>query len=116
VFGLFPILDERRLQIGGTLSGGQQQMLAIGMALMSSPRLLVLDEPSIGLAPILVERVMDSIRQINGAFGTTILLVEQNLRHGLAVAHRAVVLNRGRKVFDGPPAELNDEARLLELF
>ncbi len=116
VFGLFPILKERQAQIGGTLSGGQQQMLAIGMALMSAPRLLILDEPSIGLAPVLVERVMDSIREINRSYGTTILLVEQNLKHGLAVAGRAVVLNRGLKVFDGAPAELADQGKLLSLF
>jgi branched-chain amino acid transport system ATP-binding protein len=115
-YALFPILAERRAQIGGTLSGGQQQMLAIGMALVSAPRLLILDEPSIGLAPLLVERVMDSIREINRAYATTILLVEQNLKHGLAVAGRAVVLNRGRKVFDGDPAELADQDRLLALF
>ena len=115
VFDLFPILEERQRQIGGTLSGGQQQMLAIGMALMSAPRLLVLDEPSIGLAPILVERVMSSIRAINAA-GTTILLVEQNLKHGLAIASRTVVLNRGAKVFDGDPAELADEKKLVALF
>jgi ABC-type branched-subunit amino acid transport system permease subunit/ABC-type branched-subunit amino acid transport system ATPase component len=85
VFALFPMLQERQQQIGGTLSGGQQQMLAIGMALMSAPRLLILDEPSIGLAPLLVERVMASIREINRTYGTTILLVEQNLKHGLAM-------------------------------
>lgn len=116
VFALFPVLQERQQQIGGTLSGGQQQMLAIGMALMSAPRLLILDEPSIGLAPILVERVMASIREINRTYGTTILLVEQNLKHGLAIASRAVVLNRGAKVYDGDPAALTDERRLLELF
>jgi branched-chain amino acid transport system ATP-binding protein len=115
VFGLFPILGERRSQVGGTLSGGQQQMLAIGMALMSAPRFLILDEPSIGLAPLLVERVMEAIREINRG-GTTILLVEQNLKHGLAVASRAVVLNRGLKVFDGSPAELEDESKLVALF
>ena len=91
-------------------------MLAIGMALMSAPRLLILDEPSIGLAPLLVERVMDSIREINRAYATTILLVEQNLKQGLAVAGRAVVLNRGRKVFDGDPAELADQQVLVSLF
>ena len=116
VLGLFPILRERSGQIGGTMSGGQQQMLAIGMALMSGPRLLILDEPSIGLAPLLVERVMDSIREINRSTDTTILLVEQNLKHGLAVASRAVVLNRGRKVFDGQPGELQDQERLIRLF
>jgi branched-chain amino acid transport system ATP-binding protein len=116
VFTLFPLLKERQQQIGGTLSGGQQQMLAIGMALMSAPRLLILDEPSVGLAPLLVERVMASIREINRTYGTTILLVEQNLKHGLAIATRAAVLNRGVKVFDGDPAELADERKLLEMF
>ena len=116
VFALFPMLQERQQQIGGTLSGGQQQMLAIGMALMSAPRLLILDEPSIGLAPLLVERVMASIREINRTYGTTILLVEQNLKHGLAMASRAVVVNRGAKVYDGDPAALADERRLLEMF
>jgi len=116
VFELFPVLAERQQQIGGTLSGGQQQMLAIGMALMSGPRLLILDEPSIGLAPLLVERVMASIREINATYGTAILLVEQNLKHGLAIAQRAIVLNRGAKVFDGDPNELADERRLLAMF
>ena len=116
VFALFPVLEERQQQIGGTLSGGQQQMLAIGMALMSGPRLLILDEPSIGLAPLLVERVMASIREINRAYGTAILLVEQNLKHGLAIAGRAIVLNRGAKLFDGDPDALKDERKLLELF
>jgi branched-chain amino acid transport system ATP-binding protein len=115
-FALFPVLAERQKQIGGTLSGGQQQMLAIGMALMSAPRLLILDEPSIGLAPLLVERVMASIRDVNQSYGTAILLVEQNLKHGLAIASRALVLNRGAKVYDGDPEELRDERRLLEMF
>ena len=91
-------------------------MLAIGMALMSAPRLLILDEPSIGLAPLLVERVMASIREINQSTGAAILLVEQNLKHGLAIASRAVVLNRGAKVYDGDPSDLRDERRLLEMF
>ena len=116
VFDLFPVLQERQAQIGGTLSGGQQQMLAIGMALMSGPRLLILDEPSIGLAPLLVERVMASIREINATYGTTILLVEQNLKHALKIAVRAVVLNRGAKVYDGEPTALADERKLLEMF
>jgi branched-chain amino acid transport system ATP-binding protein len=90
-FGLFPILKERAGQIGGTLSGGQQQMLAIGMALMHAPRLLILDEPSIGLAPNLVERVMSSIKEINERFGTTILMIEQNVPLSLPIAHRAAV-------------------------
>jgi len=116
VFALFPVLQERQAQIGGTLSGGQQQMLAIGMALMSGPRLLILDEPSIGLAPMLVERVMASIVEINQAYGTAILLVEQNLKHALRIAGRAVVLNRGAKIYDGDPATLADERALLEMF
>ncbi len=116
VFTLFPILQERQPQIGGTLSGGQQQMLAIGMALMSAPRLLILDEPSIGLAPLLVERVMASIRDVNQSYGTAILLVEQNLKHALAIAGRAVVINRGAKIYDGDPVGLADERTLLTMF
>jgi branched-chain amino acid transport system ATP-binding protein len=116
VFDLFPILKERQKQVGGTMSGGQQQMLAIGMAMMSQPRVLVLDEPSIGLAPQLVERVMASIRTINATYHTSILMVEQNLRHCLATASRAIILNRGEKVFDGPTSELADNSALLKLF
>jgi branched-chain amino acid transport system ATP-binding protein len=116
VFALFPVLDERQTQVGGTLSGGQQQMLSIGMALMSGPRLLILDEPSIGLAPALVERVMASIREINEGYGTSILLVEQNLKHALKIAGRAVVLNRGAKIYDGDPTALADERTLLAMF
>ena len=116
VFALFPVLRERQAQIGGTLSGGQQQMLAIGMALMPAPRLLILDEPSIGLAPLLVERVMESIREINENYGTTILLVEQNPRLALKIAARAVVMNRSAKIYDGAPEVLADERKLLELF
>jgi branched-chain amino acid transport system ATP-binding protein len=113
VFRLFPVLRERQAQIGGTLSGGQQQMLAIGMALMPAPRLLILDEPSIGLAPLLVEHVMESVREINENYGTTILMVEQNPRIALKIASRAVVLNRGSKVYDGAPEVLTDERKLL---
>lgn len=116
VFRLFPILNERQRQIGGTMSGGEQQMLAIGIALMSQPRVLVLDEPSIGLAPLLVERVMDAVRAINATYGTAILMIEQNLRHCLATVSRAVVLNRGEKVFDGPAGDLSDNRELLKLF
>ena len=116
VFKLFPILRERQHQIGGTMSGGEQQMLAIGMALMTQPRVLVLDEPSLGLAPVLVERVMESVRTINATYGTSILMIEQNLRHCLATASRAIVINRGEKVFDGPTTELADKTKLLTLF
>jgi branched-chain amino acid transport system ATP-binding protein len=104
-FALFPRLAERRHQKGGTLSGGEQQMLAIGRALMQAPRLLLLDEPSMGLAPLLVEAIFDIIRQLN-ANGTTILLVEQNARMALKVAHRGYVLANGRLTMEGPAAEL----------
>jgi branched-chain amino acid transport system ATP-binding protein len=116
VYGLLPVLKDRLKQIGATMSGCQQKMLAIGMALMSEPRLLLLEKPSVGLAPQLVERVMQSIRDINASYATTIVLVEQNLKHGLAVAQRAVVLNRGEKRFDGNSEDLRDEHRLMELF
>jgi branched-chain amino acid transport system ATP-binding protein len=104
-FELFPRLAERRRQKGGTLSGGEQQMLAIARALMQAPRLLLLDEPSMGLAPLLVEAIFDIIRQLNSG-GTTILLVEQNARMALKVAHRGYVLANGRLTMEGPAAEL----------
>ncbi len=105
VFKLFPRLEERRKQIGGTLSGGEQQMLATGRALMASPRVLLLDEPSMGLAPVLVDSIFDTIRQMHAA-GTTILLVEQNARIALQVATRGYVLQTGVVV-------LNDTAENL---
>ena len=101
----FPILGERRRQPAGTLSGGEQQMLAIGRALMSRPRLLILDEPSLGLAPIMVKTIFDAIRRINGD-GTTVLLVEQNLAQSLRLSHRGYVLETGRIVLEGSGAEL----------
>ena len=116
IFELFPILGERQQQIGGTLSGGQQQMLAIGMALMHEPRVVILDEPSIGLAPNLVDRVMQSISEINRSFGTSILMVEQNVHYSLPIASRVAVLKAGRKVYDGPPAHLQDDVELMKLF
>ena len=105
VFVLFPRLRERAAQLGGTLSGGEQQMLAIGRALMSRPRLLLLDEPSLGLAPILVQQVFQTIREINEQ-GTTILLVEQNALQALSIAHRGYVLQTGEVVLTGPASEL----------
>ena len=101
VFGLFPLLKERLGQAGGTLSGGEQQMLAIGRALMSRPRLLLLDEPSLGLAPLMVERIFETIAELK-AGGRTILLVEQNVHHALDIADRAYVLETGRITLDGP--------------
>jgi branched-chain amino acid transport system ATP-binding protein len=105
VFALFPILRERLGQSAGTLSGGEQQMLAIGRALMANPRLLLLDEPSMGLSPVLVERIFDTIAGINRQ-GTTILLVEQNAAMALAVAHRGYVLETGTIALHGTAAEL----------
>jgi branched-chain amino acid transport system ATP-binding protein len=105
VYELFPRLKERIGQAGGTLSGGEQQMLAIGRALMSRPRLLMLDEPSLGLAPLIVEQVFAVIRQLKRQ-GTTILLVEQSAHHALDVADRAYVIETGRVTLDGPAAEL----------
>jgi branched-chain amino acid transport system ATP-binding protein len=101
VMDLFPRLRERTHQLGGTLSGGEQQMLAIARALMSQPRVLLLDEPSLGLAPILVQQVFSTIKEIN-AQGTTVLLVEQNALQALSIAHRAYVLQTGRVVLTGP--------------
>ncbi len=106
VIELFPMLDERRAQRAGTLSGGQQQMVAVGMALMPRPRLMMMDEPSIGLAPVLVQRVLETARQINQRFGTAIILVEQNIKTALGVANRAYVMKSGRVVLEKPAAEL----------
>jgi branched-chain amino acid transport system ATP-binding protein len=105
VFGLFPRLAERRKQAGGTLSGGEQQMLAVGRALMSRPRLLLLDEPSMGLAPMVIQQIFDIITEINQQ-GTTILLVEQNAQQALSRAHRAYVLETGRIVKEGTGQQL----------
>jgi branched-chain amino acid transport system ATP-binding protein len=105
VFELFPRLKERRKQVGGTLSGGEQQMLAMGRAMMTEPRVLLLDEPSMGLAPVLVDSIFDTIQQLNEG-GTTILLVEQNARMALQVADRGYVLQTGEIVLSGSAAEL----------
>ena len=113
IFTLFPRLEERQHQRGGTLSGGEQQMLCIGRALMARPRLLLLDEPSLGLAPILVKQIFSSIVEINRDQGLTILLVEQNAYQALKIAHRGYVLATGRVVLEGGGAELlaNPEIR-----
>ena len=109
VYKLFPILEERRTQRGGTLSGGQQQMLAIGRALMGGPKLLLLDEPSLGLSPLITDQVFAALRGLNDA-GLTILLVEQNAHRALQVTKRAYLLEHGELAFQGKSAELiNDE-------
>ncbi|HLG86225.1 MAG TPA: ABC transporter ATP-binding protein [Alphaproteobacteria bacterium] len=117
VVTLFPRLGERMDQRGGTLSGGEQQMLAIARALMGEPELLLLDEPSLGLAPLIVKQIFAAIGEINRARGTAILLVEQNAHHALALAHRAYVLVTGRIALSGPASELaqNPEVRAAYL-
>ena len=115
VFALFPRLKERRRQVAGTLSGGEQQMLAIGRALMSRPKLLLLDEPSMGLAPLMVEKIFEVIRHI-AAEGVTLLLVEQNARLALEASHRAYVLEGGLVTLSGPARELLGDARIREAY
>jgi branched-chain amino acid transport system ATP-binding protein len=114
-YALLPRLAERRTQQGGTLSGGEQQMLAIGRALVAGPRLLMLDEPSMGLAPLIVAAVMDVIRDINEA-GTAVLLVEQNAKAALKIVDRGYVIENGRCVLDGPAADLAADSRVVEAY
>ncbi|MFG1674986.1 ABC transporter ATP-binding protein [Micromonospora sp. NPDC049282] len=115
VLDLFPRLAERRKQLGGTLSGGEQQMLAVGRALMSRPKLLLLDEPSMGLAPMLIQQIFTIITEINQQ-GTTVLLVEQNAQQALARAHRAYVLETGRIVKSGTGADLLHDPSVKEAY
>jgi branched-chain amino acid transport system ATP-binding protein len=111
IFELFPRLEERRKQHAGTLSGGEQQMLAMGRALMARPRLLLLDEPSMGLAPLLVKTIFRIISEINET-GTTIMLVEQNAHMALSIAHRAYVIETGKVVLSGTAEELNESEQI----
>lgn len=115
VLEMFPILQKRLTQNAGTLSGGEQQMCAIGRGLMARPRLLMLDEPALGLAPMLVRQVFAALKEINGR-GVTILLVEQNVQHALRLAHRAYVLETGRVTLEGTSAALLNDARVRQRF
>jgi branched-chain amino acid transport system ATP-binding protein len=117
VLSLFPILKQRQTQRGGTLSGGEQQMLAIARALMSRPRLLLLDEPSLGLAPLIVKQIFEVIREINESQGVTVFLVEQNAHHALKLAHRGYVMVNGLITLSGAGSELlaNPEVRAAYL-
>jgi branched-chain amino acid transport system ATP-binding protein len=115
VFSVFPRLKERSTQVAGTLSGGEQQMLAIGRALMAKPRLLLLDEPSMGLAPVLVEQIFETVRTINEQ-GVTILLVEQNAAMALSIAVRGYVLETGQIALEGRAAELADNPEVRRAY
>jgi len=115
VYGLFPILGERKKQMAGTLSGGEQQMLAVARGLMGHPKLMMLDEPSLGLSPILVVQIFKTVKKINGE-GVTVLLVEQNVRQTLAMCHRAYVLETGRTILEGTGKELMADDHVKEAY
>ena len=115
VYALFPVLKDRAGQLAGSLSGGEQQMCAIGRALMARPKLLMLDEPTLGLAPVLVAKIFETVRTIN-ADGVTVLLVEQNVRQALTLADRAAVLESGRIVLEGAGRDLLGDARLKRAY
>jgi branched-chain amino acid transport system ATP-binding protein len=115
VFEMLPLLAQRRSQQGGTLSGGEQQMLAIGRALVAGPRMLMLDEPSMGLAPLIVAQIMQVIKEVN-QHGTTVLLVEQNARAALRITDRGYVLENGAITIEGSGTELMADARIVEAY
>jgi branched-chain amino acid transport system ATP-binding protein len=115
VFDLFPVLQERRNQLARTLSGGEQQMLAVGRGLMAKPVLLMLDEPSLGLAPLLVKTVFEAVKQINEG-GTTVLLVEQDVQHSLQLSHRGYVLENGRVVMEGTGERLLEDSHIRKAY
>ena len=115
VFALLPLLKERQGQMAGSLSGGEQQMLAIGRGLMALPKLLMLDEPSVGLAPLMVKQTLETVKDVN-AHGMTVLLVEQNVQHSLRLAHRGYVLENGKIVLEGKGAELLTNPHLKKAY
>ncbi len=115
MFAKFPILGKRSKQLGGTLSGGEQQMLAIARGLMASPKLILLDEPSMGLSPVLVEQIFDTIQSINNS-GTSVILVEQNAQMALMIAHRAYVLETGKIVLEGDAQEVLQNPMVIEAY
>ncbi|MCC6205262.1 MAG: ABC transporter ATP-binding protein [Hyphomicrobiales bacterium] len=115
VYGLFPLLFERRKQMAGTLSGGEQQMVAIGRGLMSLPKLMMFDEPSHGLAPIMVEKMFEIVKEINRE-GTTVLMVEQNVFHALSIASKGYIIENGRVVFEGSGPELLKDDRVRQAY
>jgi branched-chain amino acid transport system ATP-binding protein len=115
VFGLLPVLKERQGQLAGSLSGGEQQMVAIGRGLMALPKLLMLDEPSLGLAPLMVKQILDTVKDVS-ARGMTVLLVEQNVQHSLRLAHRGYVLENGRIVLEGKGEELMGNPHLKKAY
>ncbi len=115
VFGLLPLLKDRQTQLAGSLSGGEQQMLAIGRGLMAMPKLLMLDEPSVGLAPLMVKQILETVKDVN-AHGTTVLLVEQNVQHSLRLAHRGYVLENGKIVLEGKGEDLLTNPHLKKAY
>lgn len=116
VFNLFPVLNERRAQRAGSMSGGEQQMLALGMALMTQPKWLLLDEPSTGLAPVIVRNVMDRLREVNARFGTGLIVVEQNVPATLKLVDHAVIIKSGAIVFEGSATQLSTNSDLWQWF
>ena len=116
IYALFPVLDERRAQRAGSLSGGEQQMLALGMALMTQPKWLLLDEPSTGLAPVIVRNVMRNLKEVSETMRTGLIMVEQNIPATLKVVERAIIIKAGRVIFDGSAAELETQADLWQWF